>query len=316
MLAKQEVAVGREDIERAAVRLSGRVRETPLMTLEEGTFGLPASLALKLEQLQHTGAFKVRGAFNRMLAADVPLSGVIAASGGNHGAAVAYAARELGFRAEIFVPEISSAVKMERMRSYGAQVTVAGESVAAAVRASEVRAAETGALVAHPYDQPEVVAGQGTIGRELERQAPDLDTVLVAVGGGGLIGGIASWYRGAARVVGVEPELAPTLTAALDAGRPMDVRAGGVAADSLGAGRIGTLAFEAARRFVDRVSLVDDTDLLDAQRLLWDSLRLVVEPGGAAALAALLSGAYRPQPGERIGVLLCGANADPASLLA
>jgi threonine dehydratase len=276
--------------------------------------GLSGRLVLKLEQLQHSGAFKVRGAFNRMLSADVPASGVIAASGGNHGAAVAYAARELGLRAEIFVPKISPPVKVERMRCYGARVTIAGESVAAAVRASEERAAETGALVVHPYDHPEVVAGQGTIGRELEQQAPDLDTVLVAVGGGGLVGGIAAWYHGAARVVGVEPERAPTLTAALEAGQPVDVGAGGIAADSLGAGRIGAIPFDLAQRFVDRVVLVGDEDILGAQRLLWDSLRLVVEPGGATALAALLSGAYRPSPGERVGVLLCGANTAPGLL--
>lgn len=309
-----ETLISPADIERAARRIEGRVRETPVVALEAGAFGIEARLTLKLELLQHTGSFKPRGAFNRLLSAAVPPAGVIAASGGNHGVAVAYAARELGCRAEIFVPTIASAVKVERLRRYGAHVTVVGADYAEALAASSARAAATGALAVHAYDQPEVVAGQGTIGRELARQAPDLDAVLVAVGGGGLIGGLAAWFRGRARVVGVEPERAPTLAAALEAGAPVDVEVGGVAADSLGARRVGTLALALARRYVERVVLVPDAAILAAQRALWEALRVLAEPGGAAALAALTSGAYRPAPGERVGVLVCGGNADPGSL--
>jgi threonine dehydratase len=305
----ERMTVTREDIEQAALRIAPYVRETPVLTLEDGAFGLPGRLLLKLEFAQHSGSFKPRGAFNRLLSAAVPAAGVIAASGGNHGAAVAFAARRLGHRAEIFVPEIAAPVKVERLRRYGARVTVVGASYADALAASAARAAETGALVVHAYDQPEVVAGQGTLARELARQAPDLDTLLVAVGGGGLIAGIAAWYGGRTRVVGVEPERAPTLAAALAAGRPVDVEVGGVAADSLGARRIGTIALDIARRGVERVILVPDDAILAAQRALWEEARLVVEPGGAAALAALASGRYRPAEGERIGVVLCGANA-------
>ena len=240
----------------------------------------------------------------------MPPAGVVAASGGNHGAAVAYAARSLGHRAEVFVPEVSSPFKVGLIRRYGAEATVGGAFYADAYAASAERAAETGALVVHAYDQPEVVAGQGTLARELHRQAPDLDTVLVAVGGGGLIGGTAAYYRGEARVVGVEPKLAPSLHAALRAGGPVDVETGGLAADSLGARRAGNVALSIARRYVDGVVLVEDGAIREAQRELWRSLRIVAEPGGAIALAALLSARYRPGPGERIGVLVCGGNAD------
>ncbi len=314
-----EGVVSRAEVERAAERIEGLVRETPLLALEPGAFGVEARLVLKLELCQHTGSFKPRGAFNRLLSAAVPPSGVIAASGGNHGAAVAYAARRLGHRAEIFVPTIASPVKVERLRRYGAQVTVVGADYAEALAASRARAAETGALVVHAYDQPEVVAGQGTVGRELARQATDLDAVLVAVGGGGLIGGLAAWYGGASsarrvRIIGVEPERAPTLAAALEAGAPVDVEVGGLAADSLGARRVGTIAFGLARRFVDRVVLVPDVAIRQAQRALWEAVRIVAEPGGATALAALISGAYRPAPGERVGVVICGGNTDPGGV--
>jgi len=305
-----DVAISRSDVEEAAARIVGHVRETPVAVLEEGDFDLDARLTLKLELLQHSGSFKARGAFNRILSSSVPSAGVVAASGGNHGAAVAYAARSLGYRAEVFVPEVSSPFKVDLIRRYGAEATVGGAFYADAYAASTERAAETGALVVHAYDQPEVVAGQGTLGRELHRQAPNLDTVLVAVGGGGLIGGTAAYYRGEARVVGVEPELAPTLHAALQRGEPVDVETGGIAADSLGARRAGGLAFSVARRYVHGVVLVEDAAIREAQRALWRSLRLVAEPGGAIALAALLSGRYRPEPGERIGVLICGGNAD------
>lgn len=302
------------DIEAAAARIAGRVRVTPVVEPGPGAFGVPGALVLKLESLQHTGSFKPRGAFNRILSARVPPAGVIAASGGNHGAAVAWAARELGHPAEIFVPEIASPVKVERLRRYGATVTVTGAAYAEAKAASEIRAAETGALVVHAYDQPEVVAGQGTAARELETQAPALDTVLVAVGGGGLVAGFCAWFRGRVRVVGVEPEGAPTLEAALRAGRPVDVEVGGVAADSLGARRAGSIALALARRHLERVVLVEDEAIREAQRRLWEALRVVAEPGGAAALAALVSGRYRSEPDERVAVLICGGNTEPGTV--
>lgn len=301
----------RDEIERAAGRIGGRVRETPVVRVDGGAFGVEGALTLKLEQLQHSGSFKVRGAFNRLLSVPGAPSGVVAASGGNHGAAVAYAARQLGYRAEVFVPEISSPAKVSLIEACGASVTLVGRSYAEAFEASAARAEESGAVVVHAYDQPEVVAGQGTLGREIEAQAPYLDTLLVAVGGAGLIGGIAGWYRDGVRVVGVEPEAAPSLHSALRAGEPVDVETGGLAADSLGARRVGRIGFSVAQRFVDRVALADEASIREAQRRLWESLRLIVEPGGAAALAALLSGSYLPKPGERVGVLLCGANTDP-----
>ena len=301
-------------ISEAAVRIAGHVRETPVLTLGTGAFGAGGRLTLKLESLQHTGSFKARGAFNRLLSGEVPAAGVIASSGGNHGVAVAYAARALGHRAEIFVPTVAAPVKIARLREYGAHVTVTGDVFADALLASMKRVEETGALVAHPYDQPEIVAGQGTVAWELESQAPDLDTVLVAVGGGGLIAGIAAWYSGQAKVVGVEPEGCPTLSSALAAGRPVDVAVNGLAADSLGATRTGEINLAIATRHVDRVVIVEDEAIAAAQRALWEDLRLVAEPGGAAALAALLSGTYRPEADERVGVVICGGNTDPAKI--
>jgi threonine dehydratase len=307
-------SVDRAAVQTARERIAGRVRRTPVLDPGPGAFGLDVGVTLKLELLQHTGSFKPRGAFNRMLAADVPPQGVIAASGGNFGLAVAYAARELGHAAEIFVPETSPTVKAERIRAQGAEVRIVPGYYADALEACERRAAGTGALFLHAYDQPEVVAGQGTIAAELAEQAPDAGTVLVAVGGGGLIGGIAAWYAGDVDVVGVEPEGCPTLTRALEAGRPVDAPVGGVAADSLGPRRAGAIATAIAATHVARVVLVPDEAIVQAQRRLWNEVRLVAEPGGAAALAALLSGAYRPGPGERVVVLVCGANADPASI--
>jgi threonine dehydratase len=281
----------------------GRQAMTP-----PGTFGKMC----KANAASGAGSFKPRGAFNRILASSVPDAGVIAASGGNHGAAVAYAARELGHRAEIYVPETTPAFKLKRLEQYRAHVVVTGASYAQALIASQERAAGTGALVVHAYDQVEVLAGQGTLARELEAQAPDLETVFIAVGGGGLIGGIAGWYAGRSRVIGVEPQSCPTLARALEAGHPVDVEVGGVAADSLGARRIGDLAFAIAQRFVERVILLSDEEIVAAQRLLWDRLRVLAEPGGATALAGLLSGEYRARAGERIGVVVCGGNTDPA----
>lgn len=315
---EQNAAVGhgvnRDRIAEAARRISGKVRRTPVVSLEGGALGGSAELALKLEHLQHTGSFKPRGATNRLLSAEVPGSGVVAASGGNHGAAVAYAARALGYGAEIFVPEISSPVKVRRLEGYGAKLTIAGKNYAEALAASRERADESGALVVHAYDQPEVVAGQGTTAKEFEEQAPDLDTVLVAVGGGGLIGGMAAWYAGRTRLVGVEPELAPSMSRAFEAGEPVEVEVGGIAADALGARRIGEISFSLSKRFVDSVALVDEQSIRETQRLLWEELRLVVEPAGAVAPAALLSGAYRAERGERVGVLLCGGNVDLSTI--
>jgi threonine dehydratase len=308
--------VTRFDIEEAADRLRGRVRRTPTLDPGPGAFGVPASLTLKLELLQHTGSFKPRGAFNRMLTAEIDDSGVLAASGGNFGMAVAYAARQLGHRAEIFVPETSPQVKIDRIRAYGADVHVIPGYYGEAAAACEERAFETGAAFLHPYDQPAVVAGQGTVARELDEQAPDLETVLVAVGGAGLIGGVAAWFCDDVRVIGVEPARCPTLSAALEAGEPVDVEVGGVAADSLGAMRAGLIATQIARAWVDHVLLVDDATITAARRALWSEVRVAAEPGAAAPLAALLEGAYVPEPGERVGVIVCGANTDPRDLAA
>ncbi|MGZ8603800.1 MAG: threonine/serine dehydratase [Actinomycetota bacterium] len=305
-----------EDIREAADRIAGRVRRTPVLELDAGAFGATGRLSLKLELLQHTGSFKPRGAFSRMLAADVPEAGVIAASGGNFGLAVAYAARELGHHSEVFVPDSSPPIKARRIAEHGADVRVIPGFYDEALAASRERAAETGALVLHAFDQPEVVAGQGTLAAELSEQVPDADTVLVAVGGGGLIGGVAAWYQGRTRVVGVEPDRCPTMSEALRAGRPIEVDVEGYAADSLGARRCGEIAYAVASRYVEHVLLVTDDAIQDAQRRLWEEVRVVAEPGGAAALAALLSGRYRPDADERVVVLVCGANTDPGWLSA
>jgi threonine dehydratase len=308
--------ITRVDIEAAATRSAGRVRATPIIELEPGAFGSLAQITLKLELLQHTGSFKPRGAFSHILSQSVPEAGVIAASGGNHGAAVAYAARELGHRVEIYVPAATPQIKLDRLEQYGARVVAIGARYAEALAASSARAQETGALEVHAYDHPEVLAGQGTLGRELQIQAPALETVFVAVGGGGLIGGVAAWYRGDTRVIAVEPAGCPTLAHALEAGRPVDVEVGGWAADSLGARRVGALMLPIAQQFVERVVLVSDDQIRAAQRLLWDQLRLLAEPGGATALAGLLSGEYQPRAGERVGVIVCGGNTDPGRFAA
>jgi threonine dehydratase len=304
-------SISRSDIERVHQVIASRVRETPTLTMTGADCGLAAfPLTLKLELFQVAGSFKSRGAFANLLLRDVPPAGVVAASGGNHGAAVAYAAMRVGYPARIFVPAGSSPAKIARIRSYGAELTIGGDLYADALAASERWAAESGALAVHAFDQRETLLGQGTLGLELSRQAADIDTLLVAVGGGGLIGGIAAWYGGAIRIVGVEPERAPTLTEALKAGRPVDAPAGGIAADSLAPKRVGELVFPIARTLVDRVVLVEDDEIRRAQKLLWDIARIVAEPGGAAALAALLSGAYQPQPAERVAVIVCGGNTD------
>lgn len=302
--------ISRTEIQDAGRRIATHVRRTPVIALEDRAFGLNAKIFFKLEQLQHTGSFKPRGAFNCMLSSEVPAAGVIAASGGNHGAAVAYAAHNLGHRAEIFVPEITPPTKVERLREYGANINITGKNYADALAASQERAAQSGALAIHAYDDPSVLTGQGTLGMELEEQVRGLDSVLIAVGGGGLIGGVAAWYQQRVRVISVEPERAPTLHHALEAGHVVDVEVGGVAADSLGARRAGELMFPIAQKFVAQALLVSDDQIVEAQKLLWQKLRLIAEPGGATALAALLSGVYKQHAGERVGVVLCGANAD------
>jgi len=285
------------------------IRRTPVVMADAADFGLaPRPLAFKLEFLQHSGSFKPRGAFANLLTRRVPASGVVAASGGNHGAAVAYAAMRLGIKAAIFVPKVTGQAKLDRIRAYGAELVVTGDVYAEALAASEARVAETGALAVHAYDQPETLLGQGSVGLELERDGPDIDTFLVATGGGGLIGGVAAWYEGRVRVVSVEPETAPTLHDALRAGRPVDAPAGGIAADSLAPRQVGQLMFPIAQKHVAEAVLVTDDAIRDAQQRLWDVLRAAVEPGGAAAFAALLTGRYQPARDERVAVLLCGAN--------
>jgi len=290
------------------------IRLTPTIDVNGNDFGLPpCRITLKLEHLQHAGAFKTRGAFANLLMREVPPAGVVAASGGNHGAAVAYAAMRRGVRARIFVPTISSPAKIARIRSYGAELTVIGDRYADALEASEEWAKTSGAMKIHAYDDVHTLLGQGTVGRELEMQAADLTTVLVAVGGGGLIGGIASWYRGKTRVIAVEPEGAPTLHEAFKAGRPVDAPAGSIASDSLAPRQVGQLVFPIAKAYVDRVVLVTDDAIRNAQTALWEKVRLVAEPGGSAAFSALLSGAYQPQPNERVGVVISGANTTAVS---
>ncbi len=294
----------------AAYRVIGRhVRRTPIVTLDAAELGLGQfPLTLKLELMQHTGSFKARGAFNSLSGGPVPPAGVAAASGGNHGAAVAYAARALGHPASIFVPTISSPAKIDRIRSYGARLVVEGDRYADALALCDAFCAESGALPIHAYDQPATLIGQGTLGLELEGQAPGTETLLVAVGGGGLIGGIAAWYRGRLALIGVEPEGAPSLSMALAAGRPVDAPQGSIAADSLAPKQVGQLMFPIAAAHVQRVALVSDDAIARAQLMLWEHLRIVTEPGGAAALAALVSGAYTPAAGEQVCVVVCGAN--------
>ncbi|WP_407156236.1 threonine/serine dehydratase [Bradyrhizobium sp. STM 3557] len=302
--------VTRERIAESYELIQPYVRHTPLVTVDAADFGLPsAPLRLKLEFMQHAGSFKVRGAFTNLLTRDVPAAGVVAASGGNHGVAVAFAANRLKQKAAIFVPTIASPSKIELIRHHGAELHIGGDRYADALAASERHVADHGALPIHAFDQTETMLGQGTVGLEIERDAPDLDALLVAVGGGGLIGGIAAWYQGRVKVVAVEADGAPTLRDAFAAGEPVDAPAGGIAADSLAPKRIGERVFPILRRYTaPEVVLVSDDDIRTAQQALWSTLRIVTEPGGAAAFAALLSGAYRPARGERVAVLVCGAN--------
>jgi threonine dehydratase len=291
------------------------IRRTPFVAVDAADFGLARfPLHLKLELMQHSGSFKARGAFANFLLRDVPSAGVVAASGGNHGAAVAYAAQRLGIRATIFVPSITSPAKVERIRACGAETVIGGKRYADALAASERRIAETGALAVHAFDQIETLLGQGTLGREIEADAPDADTLLLAVGGGGLIGGVAAWLGGRMKIVAVESNGCPTLHAAFAAGRPVDAPVEGIAADSLGAKRIGELPFPIIQAHVEpEVLLVSDDEIRQAQVALWSVLRIVAEPGGAAAFAALLSRRYRAAAGERVAVLVCGGNTTAVS---
>jgi len=307
-------APGRADIETAASRIAGHVRRTPVLELLGGIGPAEAKATLKLDLLQPTGSFKVRGAFSRLLAADPKPSRVVAASGGNFGLAVAHAAAELGLVADIFVPETSPPAKVERLRHLGATVHSVPGQYAEALEASESWNEANEALFAHAYDQVDVVAGQGTCGMEMATQIPEATSVLVAVGGGGLIGGIASWYRDDITVVGVETEGTPTLHSARRAGGPVDIDVGGLAVSSLGSRRLGDIAWEVSQRWIDDSILVGDEATVAAQQWLWENCRLAVEPGAATPVAALLSGAYKPLPDEHIAVLVCGANVDPGTV--
>ncbi|MGH9899338.1 MAG: threonine/serine dehydratase [Pyrinomonadaceae bacterium] len=301
--------ITRERIKSTAHLIRPYIRRTPVIEVNGVDFGLESiRTSLKLELLQHSGSFKARGAFTNLLMRKIPEAGVAAASGGNHGAAVAYGAMKLGIQAKIFVPDISSPAKVARIRDCGADLVIAGDRYSDALAECELWTAQSGALPVHAFDQTETLLGQGTAGMELEEQATDLDTLLVAVGGGGLIGGIAAWYAGKIKIVGVEPEGAPTLTKALEAGRPVDAEMGSIAADSLAPRRVGELMFPIAQSYIRNVVLVTDDAIRKAQEALWKVIRIVAEPGGAAAFAALLSGRYQPQSGEHVGVLVSGGN--------
>ena len=304
--------ITRADVDAAAARITGRVRLTPVVEIDAG------SAWFKLELLQHTGTFKARGAFNRVLSAREsgeldPRVGIVVASGGNAGLANAYAAAAVGVPAAVFVPTTAPAVKVARLRAYGATVVQVGSEYAEAYEAALRHATAAGAVHVHAYDQPEVAAGAGVCGAELLEQV-QVDTIVVAVGGGGLMAGIAAAAEGVAKVVAVEPATCPTLHTAMGSGGPVDIAVSGIAADSLGARRIGEIAYAVAIRTGVQSVLVTDEDLIDARRRLWDEHRIVVEHGAAAAFAALTSGAYTPTRGERVAIVLCGANTDPSDL--
>ncbi len=296
----------------ATQRIAGHVVATPRVSVQ--SFGLGYPVDLKLEHLQHAGSFKARGAFNTLLSQPVPEAGVVAASGGNHGAAVAYAARALGHPARIYVPEIAGPTKIDLIRSTGAELEVVPGAYANALETAQDWEMQSGAMQIHAYDAPATVAGQGTLFAEWEAQGLEADTVLVAVGGGGLIAGALGWLQGRRKVVAVEPATSCALKAALMAGQPVDVEVGGVAANALGARRIGTLCFELAQDLRTPSVIVPDMAIVAAQHALWRDHRLLVEPAGATALAALMCGAYLPTRGEKVAVLLCGGNIDPEPL--
>ena len=314
-----EPQVTAHDVDDAAQRIGSRVRRTPVIDAAADELGTPVDVVLKLELLQHTGSFKPRGAFNRVLTAleagDIPAGGLVAASGGNHGAAVAHVGRQLGLHAEVFVPSTSPTTKRDRIAALGADVRVVDGLYDDAQLAADRRQAETGALLVHPYEHRDVIAGQGTVARELDDQVDGYDTLVVAAGGGGFIAGQAAWITTTRRVVAVEPATSRCLQTALEHGGPTAVEVSGVAADSLGARRLGAVAWSVVAGYVDDAVVVADEDIREAQRALWDQFRLVAEPGGAAALAALRCGAYVPDVGERVVVVVCGSNCDPNTVL-
>ena len=303
--------ISRERIQATERVIRPHIRRTPILEVDAADFGLDSiKITFKLELFQHAGSFKARGAFTNMLTRDVPAVGVVAASGGNHGVAVAFAAMKLGKPATIFVPTVASKTKLDRIRQSGAELVIVGDRYADALEASEAWTAKSGALPIHAYEGDATLLGQGTLGMELEEQAPELDTLLVAVGGGGLIGGVLSWYQNRLKIIAVEPIEAPTLQRALSAGRPVDSPAGGIAADSLAPRQVGQQMFPIAQKFVHSALLVSDEEIINAQKRLWETTRIVAEPGGATAFAGLLSGRYKPEPGERVGVIVCGGNRD------
>lgn len=307
--------LSRERIQATERVIRPHIRRTPIFEVDGSEFGLDSiKIVFKLELFQHAGSFKARGAFTNMLTRKVPAAGVVAASGGNHGAAVAFAAMKLGKPATIFVPSVASQAKLDRIRGYGAELILAGDRYAESLEASEVWTRQSGALPIHAYEGDETLLGQGTLGLELEEQDPRLDSLLVAVGGGGLIGGVAAWYQNRVKVIAVEPTEAPTLQLALKAGRPVDSPAGGIAADSLAPRQVGQQMFPIAQRFVQISLLVTDEEILAAQKRLWDATRIIAEPGGATAFAALLSGRYKPEPCERVGVIVCGGNTEKVKI--
>ncbi len=311
----QITELSRERIEATERVIRPYIRRTPVLEVDGSEFGLDSiKIVFKLELFQHSGSFKARGAFTNMLTRKVPAAGVVAASGGNHGVAVAYAAMKLGKPATIFVPSVASQAKLDRIRGCGAELIIAGDLYADSLAASESWTRQSGALPIHAYDADETLLGQGTLGFELEQQDPKLDSLLVAVGGGGLIGGVASWYQKRVKVIAVEPTEAPTLQLALKAGRPVDSPAGGVAADSLAPKQVGQRMFPIAQRFVQSSLLVTDEEILAAQKRLWEATRIIAEPGGDTAFAALLSGRYKPEPRERVGVIVCGGNTEKVKI--
>jgi threonine dehydratase len=305
------MTISRAQIKAVHPVIRPHIRRTPVIEADGADFGLESiTIVFKLELLQHGGSFKARGAFTNMLTREIPDAGVVAASGGNHGVAVAFAAMKLGRPARIFVPSVASQAKVDRIRRYGAELVISGDRYADALEASHEWTERSGALPIHAYEAVETLLGQGTLGLEFEEQSPHLDSLLVAVGGGGLIGGVASWYENRTKIVSVEPELAPTLQRALEAGRPVDAPAGGIAADSLAPRQVGQLMFPIAQKYVRNALLVSDEQIVEAQQKLWQTMRIAAEPGGATAFAALLSAAYKPKPGERVGVVVCGGNTD------
>jgi threonine dehydratase len=311
----QITELSRERIQATERVIRPYIRRTPILEVDGSEFGLDSiKIVFKLELFQHAGSFKARGAFTNMLTRKVPAAGVVAASGGNHGCAVAFAAMRLGKPATIFVPSVASQAKLDRIRGYGAELIIAGDRYAESLEASEAWTKESGALPIHAYEGDETLLGQGTLGLELEEQDPKLNSLLVAVGGGGLIGGVAAWYQNRVNVIAVEPVEAPTLQLALKAGKPVDSPAGGIAADSLAPKQVGQQMFPIAQRFVQGSLLVTDEEILDAQKRLWDATRIIAEPGGATAFAALLSGRYKPVQGERVGVIVCGGNTEKVAL--